>query len=333
MDHEMEFLKKIFLCLIFSIPICLSANSNLVEKPTTNLKSKPPIRVNVSSDSALIYDQPDFDAVVIREIAKGELISISHRSFGPFRRVRLSDGAMGYIADSDFILNPSKNSTIQKRTTPDGPLKPQDEMTDDEVSQQEDVDGVNKAKKKRSKNSEKKLEKKIKKPSFSQTRFRGPQLSSIRYSEDTMGQKATESVLFYGYRWTGPDLITDGGLQTDWTFLFHLGAPNYYKEATGYEGSGFLIVTDVQWLNVNVVSPRTMSFFGFGPMARINSYSLELKNGSSSKGYSAQDMVLGVSFSAGIAQKFNSFALRGDAKYYWERLQYWGIGVAAQFEF
>ena len=296
----------------------------LTSKSSTSsaAEGKSPQKAKIISDSALIYDRPDFDSTIIKEIPEGEVISVSHRKFGPFNRVRLSEGTTGFIADNDFMTaeaEAKKNKKDKRKKE-----KSQFDSSSDSDEGKEDLS-----------DSEARAaeSKKRKKRPFHMTRLRGPQLSWLKYREETMGDRVNEYMLMYGYRWTGPDLLMEGSMQTEWTLLGHYGAPQYYLEATGQDATGFLLLSDIQWVNVNAVSDRTLSFFSFGPMIRMNSYSVSLKNGSSTNSYTAQDFVIGAAFSVGIAQNFGSFALRSDFKYYWEKLQYWAIGLAAQFEF
>lgn len=328
MVDEMELVKKSFSFLVLGLFFFAETAVFAQNTSPSSASAGSPQKAVVTSESALIYKDPDFDSTVIKEVQNGEVVSISKRKFGAFNRVRLADGSIGFIADNDYKMKSDSAAKSEKKVEDKHASQLREKAEREEPLDDKSADANDSAKNK----MQYKMKSGHKRP-FEMQRYRGPQIGLIKYREETMGSTVNEYLTMYGFRWTGPDLIMEGSLQTEWTFLAKIGAPSYYGEATGYSGNGFLILTDVQWLMINPVSTRTFSFFGFGPMARINSYSLELKNGSSTRSYSAQDLVLGTAFALGLAQKFDRFALRGDYKYYWEKQQYWGVGLAVQFEF
>ncbi|KHD87758.1 MAG: hypothetical protein OM95_12135 [Bdellovibrio sp. ArHS] len=253
-------------------------------------------QATVLLDGALVYQDADFDAPVIATLKRGAVHSISTGKKGPFFKIRLKPGSVGWISDTD--------------------VKP----------------GVYKlaAPKEEKKRVEEKEEKR--KPFFA-TRYRGPALDFINFTEDTLGQERSEFLPFYGVKFNGFNTIFTGEIYTEGNILFHLGAPKYYSEVTGKGGDGFIFLADFLFQTVLPQGKNGIFFYGFGPMFRYSHFTLEVPNGTKTLSYSADDMTLGAVFDLGLSWRFGRYSVRTDAKYYWERTKYYGFGLNLGWEF
>ncbi len=281
------------------IIFCLVNSTYAAEKAVASGGVRKAIVVN---DSAAVYKSPDFDAAVLTYLKEGKSYLVSTQVFGPFLKIKVSDQMVGYIADTDVNAAKDFKKTVEKK-----------EKTAKTVV----------------KRSEEEKETSSKSRPFQWTRFSGLQLSSIRFREQTMGLRPSENLTFYGLKMTGPDLLIEGQMITEFNLQFHLDAPNYYETATGKSASGMLMLLDVMLLSQNPQGKNALLYFGFGPLIRYSKFDVSL----GSIPYSLQDIAFGAKFNLGIGLRISKLALRAETQLFWEKLIYSGIGVTAQIEF
>lgn len=267
----------------------------------------------VVNSGAIVYKDPDFDAEVLTELKAGKIYPVSLKTKGPFYKIRVRPGVLGWIADTDVRLGKGQGknaASLEKKTTKGA--------------------SANKA--------DKKSEPKVVTPSkplkpFYASRYRGPVLSYLTYNEDTMGALRSQNLPFYGFKVAGPNTMFSGDMRTDAEFLFHFGAPNYYEKYTGQSAGGWVFLTNFIFETALPQSKWHMLTFGFGPMFKYSHYEVGLTENSKVVNYSLDDMALGVVLDGGLAFRIGSYALRFNAKYYWEKTKYWGFGATFGFPF
>lgn len=260
----------------------------------------------VVNQGALVYKDADFDAPVVTELKAGQVFDISLKQKGPFYKIRVKSGVLGWIADNDIRLSKSGKLSPVK-TPPKGDAK------------KEEKDSF--------------LEKKRAK-SFYASRFRGPVLSYLTYSENTMGALRADNTPFYGFKVAGPNTMFSGDFRTDAEFLIHFGAPSYYQKGTGYPASGWIFLADFIFETASPQSKWHMLTYGFGPMFKYTHYEVSLLQNAKEVSYSLDDMTLGAVFDVGLHFRMaNTYALRFNVKYYWEKTQYWGGSLTFGFPF
>lgn len=256
-------------------------------------------QATVMTDGALVYQDSDFDAAVITTLKRGGVYSISTGKKGPFHKIRIKPGTVGWIADSDIKLGvvklPSPEEEEKKAKKADEPPK-------------------------------------RKKPFFA-ARFRGPTFEYINYTEDTLGEERSQYLLFYGMKFNGHNTLFDGEIYTDGNIIFHVGAPGYYSDYTKRSADGFIVMANFLLQTVLPQSKSHLFYYGFGPMFRYSHFTLDVPSGSKNLSYAADDMALGAIFDLGLAFRLGSLSLRTDAKYYWERTKYYGFGLNLGWEF
>ena len=255
----------------------------------------------IVGEDAQVYRDPDFDAPVIATLKPGQVFAISKGKKGPFYKIRLKRGTVGWIADSDI------RAGVLKVT----------ETTQAEAQEE-----------KEKKEAEESLN-----PFFA-SRYWGPVVEYLNYTEDTMGQERSAGVMFYGLKWSGFNTLFSGEVYTDANLLFSSGAPSYYKDATGQSAGGYIINANFLLQTVTPVGTSALWYYGFGPMLRYSHFDLHLYDGTQVNAYSADDMALGVVFDVGAAYRISrKFSVRTDAKYYWEKNRYFGIGLGVGYDF
>lgn len=252
----------------------------------------------VINDGAMVYQDADFDAPVIDTLKRGAVHSISKGTKGPFHKIRLNSGSLGWIADTDIKLGVLKLASVKKEKTPE----------------QEERE-------------------RRKKPFFA-TRYRGPTFEFINFSEETLGKERSANLVFYGIKFNGYNTIFDGDIYADANIIFHSGAPDYYQSYTKKSADGMILIANFLLQTTLPQSKWHLVYYGFGPMFRYSNFNLEVPNGTKTTSYTAADMSLGALFDLGLAFRIgSSLSLRADAKYYWEKTQYYGLGLNLGWEF
>lgn len=266
-------------------------------------------KAKVINDGALVYKDADFDAPVVTQLKVGSVYDVSLKTRGPFYKIRLKPGLMGWIADTD--VRTGKGSAVAGKQPEAG--KPGDKKKDDAKN--------NFIEKKRTR-------------SFYGSRYRGPVVSYLSYREDTMGRSYSENMSFYGFKVQGPNTMFSGDFRTDAEFLFNFSAPRFYEKATGYPASGWIFLTDFTFESAYPQSKWHMLTFGFGPMFKYSHYQVSLLQNGKALSYSLDDMTLGAVFDGGLAFRIaDTYALRFNIKYFWEKTKYLGGSITFGFPF
>lgn len=280
-------------------------------------------KAQIVNDGALVYKDADFDATVLGELRAGKIYMVSVKQRGPFYKIRVKPGVTGWIADNDIRLARGHSKGNAAGSAP-APATPAAAVKKGAKATPAPIPGKD----------EKKLEAPAKplKP-FYISRYRGPTLAYLTYNEDTMGKLRTQNMPFYGFKVNGPNTMFSGDLRTDAEFLFHFGAPEYYQQATGNAGNGWIFLTDFIFETALPQSKWHMLTFGFGPMFKYSHYEVALLENGKTINYSLDDMALGAVLDGGLAFRVYSYALRFNVKYYFEKTKYWGFGATFGFPF
>lgn len=256
-------------------------------------------QATVIEEGALVYQDADFDAPVITTLKRGSVYSISKTTKGPFYKIRIKPGMLGWISDVDVRPGVHKLNSAAAQELPE------------EIKKEE--------------------ENRPKKPFFA-TRYRGLALDYINFVEETLGQERSEGLLFYGVKFNGFDTLVSGEIYTESNILLHLGPPSYY-DLTGKASEGFIFIADFLLQTVIPQGKNRLLFYGFGPILKYSHFNLALPNGANTLNYVADDMSLGAVFNLGYSLRFGKFSVRADAKYYWEKAKYYGFGLNLGREF
>lgn len=305
-------LGPLLLLVFFGSSLPVEAQNTLNKSTVQAKATKPAANPNkaqkalITGEQTYIFQKPNFDAEVATILTPSKTIYfISMGKWGPFYKIRLEPGKTGYVLDSDIrILKDPKNKT-------QGSSK----------NSEEEKDAGGKSKKRRHAKS------------FKNARYWGGVLQMTDFTENTMNNIRHQYLPFYGIKVSGPHTVLEDDTNIEVDLLLHWGPPSYYTDATSNTAAGFLIITDLLWQSLQQQSKNVMTFFGAGPMFRYSHISSTLTMGTTKSEYALDDMVLGAAFNAGMVTRLDQYALRLDAKYYWEKQKYWAIGLAFQYEF
>jgi len=259
------------------------------------------VPAKIVTPQAVVYEGPDFDAEQMATLEEGASVEVSQKKFGPFHRIRLQNGKMGYIADNDFAFKGQvKNSTVKEKL----------------------------------KISEKIEKEKPKKYTLAGSHLWGANLSYVVYRENTMGMNPTQKSFFWGAKFAGPDFFIEGDTYTEMNILVRMSAPEFYAQATGIPTQGWIFMPDLLVQNIQPQSKNVMTSYGYGLMFRYSKYDVGLSNGSGGTNYySLDDMVLGAVANVGFFYRIGQMTLRGEYKLYMEKMTYWGLSFGFLFPF
>lgn len=263
------------------------------------------IKAVIVSAQAYIFKAPNFDADTITILEpSNKVYLVSKGKWGPFHKIKVDQKTYGYVIDADIKLVSDQTALPQKKS----------EVKQEPRAEQDDEDP------------------KPEKKAFLSGKFFGPVVQMINFTEDTADKTRSQMIPFLGARWSGLSSLLEGAGYTDANLLFYWGAPSYYQSATGRSASGFIVIGDMLLEMMNMQGPDLVTFYGVGPMVKFSNISATLNESGTDRGYSMTDLILGAAFNVGAVTRIGKYALRFDAKYYWEKQKYWALGLAFQWE-
>lgn len=257
-------------------------------------KPLPPQKAQTLSPENAIYESPSFDSKVIAVLPPGKVYSISNHLFsGAFYRIRVKDGMIGYIADSD--VKPLGKKTPSSKVAEKPKKNPRFEfaryvgVSYGLVKYEEDTMGSSRS---------------------DQMSFFGMKMSGANVLLE--GLIPTEINLLYAPNAPGYYQTVTRQSASGWIFLMDFLLQTYIPQSKD--------------------SMLLFGFGPMFRFSKFDVGLRDAGTGTVTQ-YSMQDMALGAAFNAGIALRVSNIALRLEAKYHWEKRSYLGFGTALQFPF
>lgn len=263
------------------------------------------VAATVRTDGAMVYKQPDFDAEVLGTLRAGQRVLVSRGvtgQYAKFHKVKVGK-TIGYIADIDVAVVGGGLSSGAKKTAKNEGKTAKDE----------------------SKESDK--EPRDRMPIYF-TRYVGLLLGQTSFKEDISGVDANESLLTYGVKVTGPDVLIEGPI-LDFNVLLHYGAPEYYSKLSATKPSGFILWSDLLLLIPFVQHDNWMVTAAAGPLLVLSNFKVT----NNDRPMDLTALNVGVSFSLGAAVRFERMAVRLESKYQIEKKSYTSLLASVQSEF
>lgn len=243
-----------------------------------------------------VYSDDDFDSEVMDEVYQGETYSVSDKAYGPFYRIKLKSGKVGYVVDYELDIEGK------------GPLQPKD-LDALELQSEKEFFKNNPQLAKTDAEAEEEV--------FGKPRS-GPLVQLMNFHESTMGQDQVDDLAGIGWK----SLAT-----VSWSVLASFGLPDYYTKAAGNSGQGLKLWADVGFSNT--VSYFTTSELRFAGNFFTQFSYLSVKT--PLRSYDMQDITLGINLEAGLLMKFKSFAMDLALKYYFDKSNYAGLAFSVLF--
>jgi hypothetical protein len=251
-------------------------------------------KAKIFNEQSEIYSEPDFDAEVMDEVYKDEVYFISSKTYGPFYRIKLKNGKIGYIPDTEVDIEGK------------GRIQPKD--LDNEIFESE---------KKFSEMYGDQNDEATEEGLFGRTRA-GPTLQLINFHENTLGSDQIDNLLAYGYK-----SVSD----IAWSVLGTFSVPKYYEEKTGHTARGVKLWADVGFSSpITNIGPSEIRY-----SATIFTHISAINLTTPTRKYDLQDITLGLALEVGWMIKIERRAIDLAIKYYFDKSSYAGFGLSYLF--
>jgi hypothetical protein len=243
-----------------------------------------------------VYSEADFDSEIIDEVYQNEVYQVSDKNVGPFYKIKLKSGKIGYVVD--YQLN------IEGR----GIMKPQD-LDDLEFLEQKKMLELNR---KDGSIPDTEEESVFGKP------IAGPVLQFTNFHEKTMGAEQVDDLVAIGYKSVAV---------FSWSTLVSFTAPKYYSKPAGNTAKGINLWADFGFSNSVAQMPTSDIRFAGTLFTRMSSIQLQTPTSN----YDLQDITIGIAAEMAWTKKFRGFSTDVFLKYYFDKSNYAGLGFALLF--
>jgi hypothetical protein len=252
-----------------------------------------------------IYGAPDFDAEVIQTITPGQYYQISNKPKGAFYQIKLKNGKIGYVPDTELDISG------------EGVFKPKPFANSEDEAESKANRGKNKNFSEDDEDQDN--------PDSEKLSFHAVTLQLINYHEETLGAVQIGDLFAIGYRHL--PLLNEFSSSLAWDVAAAFSAPKYYKDLTGRSASGFALWSGFQVVNISALGSNETLHYGAGPFIKFTQFEVS----SSQRGYTLQDLTVGVTLDAGLIFHFIDFSFDAGLKYYVDKKSYGALTVGVLF--
>lgn len=259
--------------------------------------------LNVDTD---VYGSADFDAAVIGTIDPDETFLVSKKPYGAFYKVKFKDGTIGYIPDTEVYIE-------GVGTVKEMPFRGDDEIQKTKRPQKHEED-------------QEEAEDDTENPHIN---YKGVTFSLINFREDTMGGMQVSDLQAYGFRFQPMEGNYQSGLAYE--LMVALRPPDYYEEKTGAKTSGGVFWGSAGISNVSALNSNTSLRYGAGPFIRYSHFSIKDAPLRPQSSYNLQDLTAGLDFQIGVMLHSRYATIDLGLRYFWDKQNYGGFGVAFLF--
>ncbi|AGH95758.1 hypothetical protein A11Q_1542 [Pseudobdellovibrio exovorus JSS] len=245
-----------------------------------------------------IYKAGDFDSEIIDYVRSGEAYQISDKTYGPFYRIRLKDGRIGYIVDYELDIE-GKGRIVPKDLDDlllEEERQRQGQMPDtpSRSNEEEEFNDFNSG-------------------------YGGITVQLINYHEKTMGDEQIADLIAIGYK--SISLVS-------WSVIGSYGAPKYYAQKTGGSANGFKLWGDFGFSSSVITYPKGEVRVGGGLFTHVSMLTVETPQ----RKYDLHDVTGGLFLEGGWLIKLNKKnAIDVAIKYYFDKASYAGFGLSYLF--
>jgi hypothetical protein len=281
------------------------------------------IKATVITDGGAVYSEPDFDAKVADYLSVKTPVWASrkavpgHGGLGLFHRVHFQSKT-GYMADVDIRV-------VDVKEAAEPPPPPAAAVPGEKPVAKKPP------KKVRSKAySAEDEDRKSEPPYF--TRYIGGSLALTDFTEKFENHTLRSMMPMFGLRATGPGVLFDGP-PLDFNIMISPFHPGYYSSFTK-SVTGFLVFGDVDLILPFIERTNWLWTYSLGIMYTYTNYKVQI---SDSK-FDSQEFRIGLDVGIGAAYcfgpgKHKPYAIRADAKYYFEKTRYYGFLTSFQTDY
>lgn len=257
-------------------------------------------KAKIAGDEVEIFSDANFDSEIIDVVREGEVYQISNKPVGPFYRIKLKSGKIGYVADHELAIpgkgaaKPKNFDDVLNEDLPDVKTENKNKISDEK---EEDEEGI-----------EEGLE----------AEYSGLTLQLINYHEDTMGAVQVDDLTAIGYK-----KIAD----VSWEVMAAFKTPKYYTDKINGTVSGVNLWADYGITNRIDANGFSTPRYGAGLFVHASS----IKVTTAQKTYDMQDLTVGLVLEGGFLFKVKKMAVDLSVKYFFDKNSYGGFGLSTLF--
>lgn len=264
-------------------------------------------KAKIINPAADIYADADFDSDILETVREGETFLISDKLYGPFFRIKLKSGKIGYVPDTDLYIEG------KGRVVPKG----EGDGDTDEDPFLSDMDEPKKAKsKKNSPNLKKKRDFEEDEEDFT---LHGVTLQLINYHEDTLGSIQVDDLPAIGYKNLSDPIA--------WEVIASFKVPKYYSDKLKASTRAIHIWSGFGFSNELPLLPNWSARYGGGLMAHASFVNVDAPQ----KSYDMQDLTVGAYVEGALIVKIASLRYDLSIKYLFDKQSYGGLGFTIFF--
>lgn len=254
-------------------------------------------KARIAEPEIEVYQAADFDSEILDLVRQNESYLVSNKSYGPFYRIRLNDGRIGYIVD--YALDIEGRGRVKARDFDQLELaEARKKQSSESQARQQEIDDDEE--------------------SFFGETYRGPFVQLLNYHEKSFGGEQIANLYTIGYKSVS---------QLAWSAMATLGAPAYYAEKTGGSASGFQLWGDLGISNNIANIQRNEIRVGVTLFAHLAA----IKVNTPARSYDLHDVTAGLALEGSFLYKFDRHALDFSVKYFFDRASYAGFGLGVLF--
>lgn len=251
-------------------------------------------KAKIANPTVDIYSDADFDSDIVETVERGETYMISDKVYGPFFRIKLKSGKIGYIPDTDVDIE-GKGRVV--------PITEGDQETDDPFLQDMDS-SPKKSKKNQRKNDDPEEDENL----------QGITLQLMNYHEDTLGGVQVDDLPAIGYK-----RISDFAA---WEVVASFKTPKYYSEKLNASARAVNIWSTLGISSEVPLLPSWSSRYGGGLMAHASFVNVDAPQ----KSYEMQDLTVGAYLEGSLLVRISKLRYDLSIKYIFDKQSYGALG-------
>lgn len=248
-------------------------------------------KAKIIGPSVEVYTAADFDSDVLAYVKSGETYLISNKNTGPFYRIKLKNGKIGYVVDYELEI--------------EGKGRPKERDFDELLA----TESLNLNDSERESEYEKEEE-----ASLFGNEYAGYSIQVINYHENTMGADQVANIVGVGYK--SISILA-------WSILANFGAPDYYKK-TGGSATGMQLWADMGFSNTLAYLQSHEIRFSGGLFSHFSV--LQVKT--PVRNYDLHDVTVGLELETSFLLKLKQSAFDFGVKYYFDKSNYAGFVIS-----
>lgn len=262
-------------------------------------------KAKIVSPEVEVYAESSFDADVLEVVNGGETYLISDKVYGPFYKIKLKSGRIGYIPDTEVEI-------------PGKPRLNNGETSDDPFLQ--DVDITSKTKKNNKKSDSKKnMDAESDETDEDGFNYRGFTVQLINLHEDTLGGVQIDDVTALGYKTLSDEI--------SWELMGAFKTPKYYSDKLNASVKAYNIWGDFGVTRDVPLRSNISARYGGALFSHFSWVNVE----TNTKKYDMQDLTVGLLLEGGFFVVFKKVTLDFSVKYFFDRNSYGGLGASILF--